>query len=201
MFDLFAATAGIIMLLPLFMVIGFLVKVGDLGPIFFRQVRIGRQGRPFRIWKFRTMSVGAHIDGPSITKRGDARITPIGRILRSAKLDELPQLFNVLTGEMSFVGPRPEVPRYVALYTPEQRRVLELKPGITDLASIQFRNEETLLEAAPNTEQFYCEVCIPRKIELNLRYAATASVISDIKLIMETLRTIIRPQRTGIVHR
>lgn len=194
-FDFGMALLGIFVLFPIFLFIAAAVKIGDGGPIFYRQERVGRKGRHFRIWKFRTMSVGADKVGPSITKRGDLRVTRVGRILRSTKLDELPQLLNVLVGEMSFVGPRPEVPRYVAVYTDEQRKVLELIPGITDLASLEFRDEESLLAAAPDSERFYREYCIPKKIELNLAYAAKSSVLSDIRLIMNTVSAIASDRR------
>jgi lipopolysaccharide/colanic/teichoic acid biosynthesis glycosyltransferase len=133
------------------------------------------------------MVVNAEQVGLSVTKEGDPRVTRIGRFMRKTKLDELPQLWNVLRGDMSFVGPRPEVPRYVEKYTTEQKRVLALKPGITDLATLEFRNEEELLRTAADTEKFYLEYCVPRKIELNLAYAKTANVREDIKIIIRTL--------------
>jgi lipopolysaccharide/colanic/teichoic acid biosynthesis glycosyltransferase len=137
------------------------------------------------------MRVDAEKLGPSITKGGDVRITASGRFLRKWKLDELPQLVNVLAGQMSFVGPRPEVPRYVALYTEDQHRVLELKPGITDLATLKFRNEEELLAQTGDPELFYREHCIPTKIRLNMEYAAHASFFTDLRLIFSTLFAII----------
>ncbi len=133
------------------------------------------------------MVVNAERLGPGVTRDGDPRITGIGRLLRKTKLDELPQLWNVLLGDMSFVGPRPELPRYVEKYTAEQKRVLALKPGITDVATLEFRNEEELLCTAAETEKFYLEYCVPRKIELNLAYAGKASVWEDIKIIFRTL--------------
>ena len=138
-------------------------------------------------------SVAGLLVGLSVTRDGDARITRIGRFLRKAKLDELPQLWNVFVGDMSFVGPRPEVARYVEHYSAEQKRVLALKPGITDLATLEFRNEEELLSTAADTEQFYIKYCVPRKIELNLAYADTASVWEDLKIILRTLRLLLRP--------
>lgn len=190
-FDISASALGLVLLSPVLLLIGLAVKLSDGGPAFYRQERVGWHGRPFRIWKFRTMRTGADKSGPSVTRRGDPRITAVGRWLRQTKLDELPQLFNVLAGEMSLVGPRPEVPKYVALYSPEQRRVLELRPGITDLASVEFRNEEELLAAAADAESFYRSVCIPRKIQLNLEYAQRASFGSDLKLIAETFAAIV----------
>lgn len=186
-YDLCLAAAGLIVLSPLFFVLGLLVKLGDGGPILFRQKRVGRHGRPFAIWKFRTMIVDAEKKGLGITKGGDTRITPVGRFLRKHKLDELPQLWNVFRGDMSFVGPRPEVPRYVDLYTSEQREILNLKPGVTDLATLEFRDEEELLRNAADTEKFYVEYCLPRKIELNLIYARQASVWRDTLIILQTL--------------
>jgi len=200
-FDLAIASMGGILALPLLLVIAILVKLNDGGPVFYRQVRIGWRGHPFEILKFRTMRVGADKVGPSITQSGDLRITTIGKILRKTKLDELPQLFNVLYGEMSLVGPRPEVPKYVALYTPDQRRVLELVPGITDLASLEFRDEESLLAAAADVEAFYREFCIPRKIELNLKHASKASVWRDFEIIVRTIVTVATRSKSRTVDR
>jgi lipopolysaccharide/colanic/teichoic acid biosynthesis glycosyltransferase len=163
------------------------VKLSDGGPVFYRQERVGEGGRLFAILKFRSMLVNAEKMGLSVTKDGDPRITKVGRFLRKTKLDELPQLWNVLQGDMSFVGPRPEVPCYVEKYTTGQKRVLELRPGITDLATLEFRNEEELLRTAADTEKFYLEYCVPRKIELNLAYAKTANVWEDVKIILRTL--------------
>lgn len=194
-FDFIGASVGLLLVFPLLVTVAIAIKVGGRGPVFYRQERVGRNGRLFRIWKFRTMTVGADKVGPSITTSGDSRVTRVGRVLRQWKLDEIPQLLNVLVGEMSFVGPRPEVPKYVALYTAEQSRVLDLKPGITDLASVEFRDEEKLLAAAPEPESFYREYCIPKKIELNLQYAAIATVWSDVKLMLRTIGAIARPNR------
>lgn len=185
--DLVLATLGLLVTLPILVLVGIAIKVADRGPVFFRQERVGRWGRPFRIWKFRTMRVNAEALGPSVTKSGDTRVTSIGRYLRKRKLDELPQLINVLFGEMSFVGPRPEVPKYVDLYSPEQRQVLDLRPGITDVASLEFRHEEALLAKAADPEQYYRTVCIPKKIELNLRYAKDSSVGADVRVILRTI--------------
>jgi lipopolysaccharide/colanic/teichoic acid biosynthesis glycosyltransferase len=186
-YDLFFSVSGLIILSPFLLLIGLMVKCFDRGPIFFCQRRIGFQGKPFSILKFRTMIVDAEKSGSSVTKDGDARITPIGRILRKLKLDELPQLINVAKGEMSLVGPRPEVPRYVERYTDQQKKVLELKPGITDLATLAFRNEEELLKSADDLEMFYVSFCVPKKIELNLRYAEQANLWQDTKIIFQTL--------------
>ncbi|MGH7504213.1 MAG: sugar transferase, partial [Longimicrobiales bacterium] len=143
--DLVLAIAGLLVLWPVFLGIAAAIKLDDRGPVFFRQTRVGRHGRPFRIWKFRTMVPRAEQLGSPITVDGDARVTRAGARLRACKADELPQLFNILAGEMSLVGPRPELPRYVEGYTDEQRRVLELMPGITDPASLRYRDEGALL--------------------------------------------------------
>jgi lipopolysaccharide/colanic/teichoic acid biosynthesis glycosyltransferase len=186
-YDIFFAVVGLVLLAPLGLLIAILTKLSDGGPVFYRQRRIGRLGQPFHILKFRTMVVEAEKQGPAVTKDQDPRITRVGRWLRKAKLDELPQLWNVLSGSMSFVGPRPEVPRYVDRYTPEQRQLLNFTPGITDLATLVFRNEETLLRNADNVEEFYVQHCIPRKFRLNLRYAKNANLIEDTLIIIETL--------------
>lgn len=186
-YDLFFSFCGLLFLSPLLVMIGALVKLADRGDIFYRQVRVGRHGRHFLLYKFRTMIAAADQAGPSVTKNGDSRITWIGRILRKTKLDELPQLWNVLKGEMSLVGPRPEVPRYVRQYTPEQRTVLRYKPGITDLASLCFRNEESLLANADDLEEFYLQHCVPRKLQLNRAYAKRANLLSDTWIILQTV--------------
>jgi lipopolysaccharide/colanic/teichoic acid biosynthesis glycosyltransferase len=186
-FDLLFAAGGLLFLCPVFVVLALAVKLSDGGPAFYRQQRVGQGARLFVILKFRSMVLNTEKIGLSVTKDGDPRITRVGRFLRKSKLDELPQLWNVLRGDMSFVGPRPEVPRYVARYTAEQRQVLALKPGITDLATLAFRNEEELLRNAADTEKFYLEYCVPRKIELNLAYARQANVWKDIKIIVRTL--------------
>jgi lipopolysaccharide/colanic/teichoic acid biosynthesis glycosyltransferase len=186
-FDLFWSVLGLVVLSPLLLLVAILVKLEDGGPVFFRQVRIGRGGHPFRIWKFRTMVVDAERQGRAITVGQDRRITRIGRYLRSTKLDEFPQLLNVLAGEMSLVGPRPEVPRYVDHYTEAQRAILGLRPGITDLASIKYRNESDLLGQAEDPEATYVQVVLPDKIRINLAYAEGAGVGSDFLVILATL--------------
>jgi len=187
LFDLFWTLAGLCLLWPIFLLIALLIRLDDGGPVFFRQERVGHKGKPFHIWKFRTMVVDAEKLGMPITIGRDPRITSVGFWLRKYKLDELPQLFNVLTGEMSLVGPRPEVPDYVALYTPEQRAVLELRPGITDPASIKYRDENELLAQAPAPEQTYIEEIMPAKIQLNLEYASRATIWSDFLIILRTI--------------
>ena len=189
-FDLLFALAGLALSWPSFLVVALMIKLDDGGPVFFQQERVGQNGRLFRIIKFRTMSVGADKAGANITAAGDRRITRIGRLLRKTKIDELPQLWNVFRGEMSLVGPRPEVPKYVGLYTPDQQRVLALRPGITDEASVAFRDEEALLAAAADPETFYVENCLPRKIALNLAYAKRANVFRDLLVILRTIRLV-----------
>jgi lipopolysaccharide/colanic/teichoic acid biosynthesis glycosyltransferase len=187
LYDIAFSGVGLLLLSPLLVFLAVLVKLSDSGPIFYRQERVGLGGRRFRIWKFRSMVVNADRLGIAVTRDGDPRITRVGRLLRKTKLDELPQLWNVFTGDMSLVGPRPEVPRYVEHYNLEQQQILQLKPGITDLATLRFRNEEELLKAAEDTERFYIEFCIPRKIELNLEYARQAGLWADTLIILRTL--------------
>jgi lipopolysaccharide/colanic/teichoic acid biosynthesis glycosyltransferase len=188
---------GLALLWPLFAAIALTVKASDGGAVFFRQERVGYQGRRFRMWKFRTMAPHAHRSGIPLTVAGDPRITRVGRWLRRLKLDELPQLLNVVAGEMSLVGPRPEVPRYVATYTPEQRRVLELVPGVTDVSSIAYRRENQLLAEANDAERTYIEDILPEKIRLSLEYAAGANVWSDILVILRTIRGHRGPSERG----
>lgn len=192
-YDFVLAVVGVLVLSPLLLLLALVVKCSDGGPIFFRQSRVGRGGCPFNMLKFRSMIVGADKRGLQVTQAGDPRITRVGRWLRKSKLDELPQLFNVLAGEMSLVGPRPEVPRYVALYTAEQRRVLELQPGITDPASLQFRDEEELLKQASDVEAFYIAHCLPEKLRVNLAYAARANRLTDTGVLLRTVFTCARP--------
>lgn len=190
-FDLFFSLVGLIVLMPLFLAVAAWIKIDSPGPIFFRQTRIGRFGQEFRIYKFRTMVVDAEISGKQITVANDQRITRSGKFLRKYKLDELPQLFNVLKGEMSLVGPRPEVPKYVNLYTPEQRRVLEVPPGITDLASIKFRNESELLANTPDPEEAYIQDIMQQKLDLNQQYIERAGLGFDLVIIFQTLWRIV----------
>ncbi|HET6331541.1 MAG TPA: sugar transferase [Holophagaceae bacterium] len=186
-FDLLGAALGLLVLLPVFFVIACFIKLADRGPVFYRQLRVGLRGRPFRIWKFRTMVLDADRVGRSLTVGSDPRITQPGAWLRRWKLDELPQLMNVITGEMGFVGPRPEVPCFVELYTLEQRKVLELRPGITDLASIAYRDENDLLDGLEDPEGHYTSVILPEKIRMNLAYAAHATLWRDFKVVLATL--------------
>ena len=186
-YDLLFSSLGLVVVSPLGLLIALAIKLTDHGPVFFRQQRVGQFGRLFWIWKFRTMIVDAETRGLSVTRDGDPRVTSLGRVLRKTKLDELPQLWNVFRGEMSFVGPRPEVPRYVAHYTPEQRQILNVPPGITDLATLQFRREEELLRGVTDIESFYLEHCLPQKIQLNLQYLQRANLWQDTRIIWRTL--------------
>ncbi len=193
-FDLAGAAAGVLVLAPLFLVIALLVRAEDGGPAFFGQRRVGHRGRPFRMWKFRTMVRDAESRGLPLTVERDPRVTRVGAWLRRLKLDELPQLFNVLAGDMTFVGPRPELARYVALYGAAQRQVLELVPGITDEASIRYADEDALLAKAADPERFYVDQIIQEKIRINLAYAARATFWTDVGVILATLRHLFWPR-------
>lgn len=189
-FDIVCSFLGLAVLSPLLLVVSALVAATSPGGVFFRQVRIGKDGKPFRIFKFRSMRKDNA--GLKITTGNDSRVTPVGKFLRKSKIDELPQLINVLLGDMSFVGPRPEVADYVDLYTPYQRQVLQVRPGVTGLASIKFRNENDLLTASDDPNRTYIEEIMPRKIQLDLEYIPHASVPYDIKLIFQTLAAVIK---------
>jgi lipopolysaccharide/colanic/teichoic acid biosynthesis glycosyltransferase len=167
------------------------VKLYDGGPIFYRARRIGKDGKPFQLHKFRSMIVAADRSGQAITTCGDARVTPIGRILRRTKLDELPQLFDVLRGKMSLVGPRPEDPRYVALYDLHQQEILKFRPGITSAASLLYCHEERLL-TGENWEQIYIDRVMPEKLAIDLAYFNSATPIADLRLILQTIAAAIR---------
>lgn len=192
MMDIAVSAAALCVLWPLYLIIALAIVIDDPGPVFYRQVRVGRGGKPFRIFKFRSMVVDADKKGLAITVGNDRRITRVGAFLRKTKLDELAQLINVLCGQMSFVGPRPEVPRYVELYTPYQRQVLLVRPGITDYASIAYRNENDLLDAAQDPERMYIEQIMPAKIELNMKYLREISPAADIRLILKTVEAVAR---------
>ena len=185
-FDLLASALGLIILSPLFILIAVAIRLTSPGPILHQARRVGQGGREFTLYKFRSMIVGADQRGPGITAAGDPRVTPVGGVLRRTKLDELPQLINVLRGDMSLVGPRPEDPRYVALYTPEQRRILALRPGITSMASLAYRNEEQIL-AGEDWERVYVEQIMPAKLAIDLEYARRANLARDISLILKTI--------------
>ncbi len=187
------SSAALILASPLLLLIAAAIKLSSPGPVLFLQPRVGRGGCSFSIWKFRTMVDGAHHRGPEITASGDPRVTTIGRLLRRTKLDELPQLVNVWRGEMSLVGPRPEVPRYVAGYSEEDRSVLSIRPGITDLASIAFRDEESVLAQFADREQAYVDVLLPRKLALAREYLRRQSFKLDLELLLRTLFVVVQP--------
>jgi lipopolysaccharide/colanic/teichoic acid biosynthesis glycosyltransferase len=187
LFDLFWSILGLAVLSPGLLAVALAIKLEDRGPVFYRQVRIGRDGRPFRIFKFRTMTTGADRGGQLLTVGNDRRITRVGGWLRRCKVDELPQLINVVKGEMGLVGPRPEVPKYVELYTQDQARVLRMRPGITDAASIAYRHENDILQQCQDPERYYIDHILPDKIRINLEFPAGASVWSDFKIILATL--------------
>ena len=191
LFDIIASCAGLLCLSPLFVVIGIWIKLDSPGPVFYRQVRVGRNNQDFRIFKFRSMRVGADKKGLITVGGHDPRVTRSGYFIRKYKLDEFPQLINVFIGDMSLVGPRPEVRHYVDLYTPEQMHVLDVRPGITSLASIRYRNENELLDQAENPEQYYIQTVMPHKLAIDLEYVRNASFLYDIKLIFSTLKHII----------
>jgi lipopolysaccharide/colanic/teichoic acid biosynthesis glycosyltransferase len=190
--DVLGASLGLLLLAPLMLAVSLAVWLGDRGPVLFGQQRVGLGGRRFRMWKFRTMVVDAEALGGKLTVGGDPRVTRVGGWLRKSKLDELPQLLNVLRGEMTLVGPRPEVQRYVDLYTGDQRRVLDLVPGITDPASIAYRDESEILAREADPEAAYVERIMPDKIRLNLEYAGRATVATDLGVVLRTLTRMLR---------
>ena len=190
-FDIFASGCGLLVLSPVLLLVAVWIKLDSKGPVFYRQVRVGRYNKDFRIFKFRSMRVGAD-KGSLVTIGGrDPRVTRSGYFIRKFKLDELPQLINVLVGDMSLVGPRPEVRHYVDYWTPEQMRVLDVRPVITDPASIKFRNENELMERAENPEDYYIHVIMQEKIRLYLEYVENASFLYDLKLIFKTFKVIV----------
>lgn len=189
--DIIFSTLGIIILLPLFMIICLIIKADSKGGCFYIQERIGKDGKPFGIYKFRTMRSGADSAGLLTIGTNDKRITRVGTFLRKTKIDELPQLWNVLKGEMSIVGPRPEVEKYVLLYTEEQRWVLSVRPGITDYASIEYVNENEILSQASDPDRAYIEKVMPHKIKLSMRYLEHYCVSEYLKIIFLTLKKII----------
>ena len=191
LFDMVASGCGLLVLSPVWLVVAIWIKLDSRGPVFYRQVRVGYKNRNFRIFKFRSMRMGAD-KGSLVTIGGrDPRITRSGYFIRKYKLDELPQLINVFVGDMSLVGPRPEVRHYVDYWTPEQMHVLDVRPGITDPASIKFRNENELMGQAENPEEYYIRVIMQEKIKLYLEYVENASFLYDLKLIFKTFKAII----------
>lgn len=190
-FDFLVSLFGIIIVSPILLIIAISIKINSKGPILFKQIRVGKDGKKFKILKFRTMTNNTEKKGLQLTVGRDNRITSTGHFLRKYKLDELPQLFNVLKGEMSLVGPRPEVPKYVEMYSEEQSKVLKVKPGITDLASIEYRDENTLIAKSKNPEETYINEIMPKKIELNIEYISRFSIFFDMKLIFDTILSIV----------
>ena len=192
LFDIVFSFFGLLILLPLLLIIAIGIKLESKGAVFYKQIRVGRDNQDFKIFKFRTMFVGSDNKGLLTLGDNDNRVTKIGYYLRKYKLDELPQFINVLIGNMSFVGPRPEVRKYVDYYSEEDLQIFKIKPGITDYASIAFRNEAELLKAAADPEKFYIEDIMPKKIALNKKYLNNYSLIADIKIILKTILIIIR---------
>ncbi|MCG6837377.1 sugar transferase (plasmid) [Fusobacterium vincentii] len=190
-FDIILSLFGLIILLPFMLIIAIFIKLDSKGTVFFKQVRVTKNGREFKIFKYRTMRVGSD-KYSQITVGKDDRITKIGSFLRKYKLDEIPQLINVLIGDMSLVGPRPEVPKYVALYTDEQKEILKVRAGITDYASIEFSNENDLLALEEDPEKAYIEKVMPKKIELNKKYLSEISILTDIRIILLTIKKILK---------
>jgi lipopolysaccharide/colanic/teichoic acid biosynthesis glycosyltransferase len=187
-FDVIVASSAVLATAPLWPLIAIAIKLESRGPAFYRSPRVGQGGTLFTILKFRSMAVTK--GGPGITRAGDARITRVGRVLRASKLDELPQLINVLRGDMSVVGPRPEDPQYVVRYTPRQREVLSFKPGITGAAAVAFRHEQELLEQADDPETAYVNTIMPMKLDLELSYIDSWSLLGDLRLVIQTVSSI-----------
>jgi len=192
LFDIFFSLLGLIILAPLLLVVSILIKLDSPGTVFFRQERVGKNFKPFSIYKFRSMTADAPKSGPAITVGGDMRVTRTGRFIRKYKLDELPQLINVLKGDVSVVGPRPEVPKFVDIFRSDYKEILTIKPGITDYASIQYRDEESVLARYNNPEEGYIKEVLPAKIRLAKQYIREKSISVDIAIILKTLYTIVR---------
>ncbi len=189
--DIFFSLIGLIVLFPLFLVIGLIITLDSKGGVFYKQTRVGKDGKDFKLFKFRSMAVGSDKKGLLTVGGSDSRITKPGYFIRKYKIDELPQLINVFIGDMSLVGPRPEVRKYVDLYNEEQQKVLSVQPGITDYASIAYINENEVLGKSDNPEKTYIEEVMPSKLKLNLKYIEEKSVITDIKIIFKTIAKII----------
>ncbi len=191
LFDVVASGCGLLVLSPLFLILAVWIKLDSDGPVFYRQVRVGRGNKDFKLFKFRSMRVGADKQGLITVGGRDPRVTRSGYFIRKYKLDEFPQLINVFLGDMSLVGPRPEVRKYVSLYTPEQMKVLSVRPGITSLASIRYRNENDILAAADDPDKCYIEKVMPDKLAIDLEYVAKHSFWYDVKLIFMTFWEIV----------
>jgi lipopolysaccharide/colanic/teichoic acid biosynthesis glycosyltransferase len=198
--DVVVSAFGLLLLAPLLAAIALLVRVTSAGPILFRQERIGRSMVPFHLLKFRTMVEDAPSRGPAITVGADPRVTPVGALLRRSKLDELPQLLNVLRGDMSLVGPRPVVPSYVSLYSDAERRIFTVRPGITDPSSLHYHDESAVLAGYPDPERAYREIVLPHKIALSLAYVDTRTVWTDIGLLVRTALRLLAPARLARIH-
>lgn len=190
-FDIMAASLALVLTAPLFLPIAILIRLESRDPVFYRQWRVGKGQRRFQIYKFRTMVAGADRQGPAITTWQDCRVTRVGRMLRRLELDELPTLLNVLKGDMSIVGPRPESPKYLPYYTEEQKRVFSTRPGITDLGTLRFRDEGDYLARAEDPEQAYVEQILPEKLKLNLEYVRKRSFLHDLAIILNTFALIL----------
>jgi lipopolysaccharide/colanic/teichoic acid biosynthesis glycosyltransferase len=188
--DVLTSGLGLVLLSPLLLFLALWIKLDSSGPVLYRGKRVGRDGRPFFMYKFRTMVEGAERSGPAVTYRDDPRITKAGRFLRRTKLDELPQLLNVLRGEMSLVGPRPEDPVYVARYTPEQRQVLSVKPGVTGPTQLQYRDEASMLDGESVNEDYVSRI-MPEKLKLDLEYVRNRSLLLDLKILWRTVATLL----------
>lgn len=191
LFDILFSVLVLLIITPILVLISILIKAGSKGPVFFRQVRIGKGGKEFNIFKFRTMFLDADKKGLLTIGGRDPRVTTVGYYLRKFKMDELPQFLNVFLGDMSIVGPRPEVKKYVEMYTQEQRKVLSVRPGITDYASILYKNENDVLASYPNPEKAYIEIVMPHKLKINLDYIANQSFWMDLKIIALTAKGVI----------
>ena len=190
LFDIVATIIGGALLLPIIIPIAIWIKLSSKGPLFYIQKRVGKDFKEFDLYKFRSMIVDADQVGPSVTSGDDPRITKVGAIIRRTKIDELPQLLNVLKGDMSLVGPRPEVMKFVSQKKEEYKKVLSVKPGITDNAAIEFRDDETIMEQYEDKEKAYIDIVLPKKIELHYKYIDNISFINDVKLILKTLKVI-----------
>jgi lipopolysaccharide/colanic/teichoic acid biosynthesis glycosyltransferase len=195
LFDIVISAMALVALSPLLLIIALFVKLDSPGPVFFRQRRLGKGARPFEIYKFRTMVAGGETNGSAITLKNDARVTPLGKMLRRFDLDELPTLYNVLKGDMSIVGPRPEVPEYFAYYSDEQKQIFSVRPGLTDPGTLAFRNEATLL-VGQNPEEIYIGQILPHKVALSLGYVKKQSFLHDMDILAKTLLAVLT-QRKG----
>ena len=192
LFDMIASGFGLLVLSPLFLILAIWVKLDSPGPVFYRQIRVGRNNKDFKLFKFRSMRVGSDKKGLITVGGRDPRVTRSGYYIRKYKLDEIPQLINVFVGDMSLVGPRPEVRKYVDLYTPEQMHVLDVRPGITDMASICYRNENEMLAKAEDPESYYRDVIMQDKLRINLDYVANHSFFGDLGLIFKTFWSVLK---------